>query len=254
MEKKGLKSTFIWKALLRIYGVYSSVLFILTFFIVFPFILMADVFRIPKLALIANHYWAHVFFFLIGVPMHIEGKEFLDKSKNYIFCPNHFSYLDIAILPFVPMPFKFIGKLSIAKVPFFGYMFRKFHITVDRGHLRNRYETYKRGVSALLEGFSLAIFPEGGIKSKTPPEMKPFKEGPFRMAIETGVQLVPVTMPDNWHIFPTDGKFYFRRRKCRMVIHEPIDPAKYTIDQLKEFQQDVFNLIQKELNRLNNLV
>jgi len=74
------------------------------------------------------------------------------------------------------------------------------------------------------------------------------------MAIETGVQLVPVTLPDNWHIFPADGKFYFRRRKCRMIIHEPIDPTKYTMDKLKEFQDDVFELIQEELHALNNFV
>jgi len=244
----------LWKIILRIYGVYSLALFVLTFCLTFPLFVAADMFNKPKLALDANRYWAYVFFFLVGVRMEIKGKSGLKKNKNYILCPNHFSFLDIAILPFVPIPFKYIGKLSIAKVPLFGYMFRKFHITVDRSKIRGSYTSYTMGINALLEGFSLAVFPEGGIKSDAPPQMNRFKEGPFRMAIETGVQLVPVTMPDNWHIFPDDGKYYFRRRRCRMIIHEPIDPAKYSMDKLKQFQDDVYELIQKELHALNVFV
>ena len=248
------KSTFFWKSIQRIYMAYAATLFILTFLCILPLFFLADVFKWHRLALKVNHYWAHVFFFLIGMPMDITSLAKLDKKEKYIFCPNHFSYLDIAILPFVPIPFKFVGKLSIAKVPFFGYMFKRFHITVDRSKMRERYATYSKSVGALLEGFSIAVFPEGGIKSKTPPQMQSFKEGPFRMAIETGTPLVPVTMADNWHIFPDDGRFMFYRRKCRMVIHKPIDPKGFTVDTLSEFQDKVFRLIQKELNRLNSLI
>ncbi len=231
--------------------VYSAIIFVGTFLMIFPLFLLSDLFRWHRLALKVNHYWAHVFFFMVGMPMDIRMETKLNKNEKYIFCPNHFSYLDIAILPFVPVPFKFVGKLSIAKVPFFGYMFKRFHITVDRSKIRERYATYSRSVEALVNGFSLAIFPEGGIKSKQPPQMQGFKEGPFRMAIETGTPLVPITMADNWHIFPDDGRFMFHRRKCRMVVHEPIDPTAFSLDKLADFQNHVRTLIQQELDRLN---
>ena len=248
-----IKSTWLWKILQRIYMVYAAILFIGTFLSILPVFFLADVFNWHRLALKMNHYWAHVFFFLVGMPMDIKMMGKLDKKQNYIFCPNHFSYLDIAILPFVPIPFKFVGKLSIAKVPFFGYMFKKFHITVDRSKIRERYATYGKSVDALNQGFSLAVFPEGGIKSQKPPKLHSFKEGPFRMSIETNTALVPITMADNWHIFPDDGRFKFHRRKCRMIVHEPIDPAGYSIDELGAFQTHVFHLIQNELNRLNGV-
>jgi 1-acyl-sn-glycerol-3-phosphate acyltransferase len=219
-----------------------------------PIYYAADLLNKPKLGLKINHYWSHVFFFLIGIKMDIIQNKKLDKNINYIFCPNHFSFLDIAIMPFLPVPFKYVGKVSIARVPFFGYMFKKFHITVDRAKLRDRYATYTKSLKALLDGFSLTIFPEGGISSLKPPKMARFKEGPFRMALETGVSIVPITLADNWHIFPDDGKFYIRRRKCRMVIHDPINPANYSIDKLKEFQDDVRLLIQTELNKLNQFI
>lgn len=244
----------LWIALQRLYNVYVAFMFALTFVLNMPIFLLALLTKSDRLGLIANHYWAHVFFFLVGVPMVVENKNLIDKKGTYIFCPNHFSFLDIAILPFVPVPFKFVGKVSIARVPLLGFIFRKFHITVDRAKLRDKYATYKKSVDALRQGISLTIFPEGGINSPKPPLMGRFKEGPFRMAKETGVKLVPVTLADNWHMFPDDGRYFFKRRKCRMIIHEPIDPTHYSLAKLSEFQNEVYDLIQKELNRLNAIV
>ena len=235
----------------RIYSAFAVVVFVVTFLIVLPVYLFADVFDKPKLGLIINHYWARVYFFLIGMPIEIEKQFSFDKSRNYILCANHFSFLDVAIMPFVPVPFKYVGKLSIAKIPFFGYMFKKFHITVDREKVRSKYDTYKRSVNALVDGFSLAIFPEGGIKSRNIPTMAGFKEGPFRMALETGVPLVPISFADNWHIFPDDGKYFINRRRCRIIFHEPIDPLQYSLETLNEFQQDVYDIIQKGLDQIN---
>lgn len=236
---------------LRLYMVYAAIMFTITFLMGTPAVLLAVLFKNDKLALYVNHYWAHVFFFIVGVRIELKQSSPIDKKKAYIFCPNHFSFLDIATMPFVPAPFKFVGKVSIAKVPLMGYIFKRFHITVDRAKLRDRYATYKKGVNAIREGCSLTIFPEGGIKSTAPPLLDSFKEGPFRMAIETGAPLVPVTLADNWHIFPDDGKFFFRRKRCRIIVHEPICPSDYSMATIKDFQLKVRETIQQELDRLN---
>ncbi|MEP3387477.1 MAG: lysophospholipid acyltransferase family protein [Reichenbachiella sp.] len=238
--------------LLRIYLIYAGFMFTITFLLGTPVVLLALILKYDKLALVVNHYWAYVFFFLVGIRLEVTKQSKVEKKSTYIFCANHFSFLDIAIMPVMPVPFKFVGKVSIAKVPLMGAIFKRFHITVDRAKLRDRYATYKKGIEALKSNCSLTIFPEGGIRSANPPQMESFKEGPFRMAIETGVSLVPVTLADNWHIFPDDGQFFFRRKKCRIVIHEPIDPSKYTMETLKEFQEDVKKIIQQELSRLNS--
>jgi 1-acyl-sn-glycerol-3-phosphate acyltransferase len=237
------------KFLKVVYTFYASIIFIATFFLVLPVYLFADWFDKPKLGLIVNHYWAKVYFFLIGMPIEIEMQFDFDKKQNYILCANHFSFLDVAIMPFAPIPFKYVGKISISKVPFFGYMFKRFHITVDRDKSRSRYETYKKSISALVGGFSLAIFPEGGIRSTEPPKMASFKEGAFRMSVETGVPLVPVSFADSWHIFPSGGKVIINRRKCRIIFHKPIDPLNYSVDTLKKFKDDVFNIIQNGLDK-----
>ncbi len=76
--------------------------------------------------------------------------------------------------------------------------------------------------------------------------MLPFKNGPFKMAIETGVPVVPVTFLDNWKRFPNDGRFRGQPGKTRVVIHAPIDSRSYTEDQLKE---RTFTTINKTLKK-----
>lgn len=239
----------------RCYLIYTIVIFFNLFLLLVPFFSIALLFNAQKMAVAINRYWGRLFYVLIGVKTVVENAELLDKKGVYIFCPNHFSFLDISLMPMVPVPFKFVGKVSISAVPVFGFFYKKFHITVDRNKLKDRYATYKKSLDALKSGHSLTIFPEGGIHVVHDVAMSRFKEGPFRMAIETGVQLVPVTLADNWDILPDDGKYLMKwKPRSRMIIHQPIDPSKYSLNNLKEFQNDVRQVIQDELNRLNAIV
>ncbi|SMD37864.1 1-acyl-sn-glycerol-3-phosphate acyltransferase [Reichenbachiella faecimaris] len=239
-------------ALRRSYLFYSSVVFFGLFILLIPFFSLAILFNLPTFAVSLNRYWGKLFYTLIGITTVVENKHYLDKKGTYIFCPNHFSFLDITLMPILPVPFKFVGKVSITNIPVFGYFYKKFHITVDREKLKDRYATYQKSVEALRKGYSLTIFPEGGIHASHSTIMGRFKEGPFRMAIETGACLVPITLADNWYILPDDGKFLmFWKRKNRLIIHEPIDPSNYSLSGIKDFQSHVRNQIQQELDRLN---
>ena len=232
---------------------YTGIAFFFVFLILFPFFLLTILFKQKRLGLILSKYWAGMFYFLMGMKIDIENKHLLDKKSTYIFCPNHFSFLDITTMTMVPVPFQFVGKKSLAKIPGFGFYFRNFHISVDRESIRSSYATFKESVESLNEGCSLTVFPEGGINVTNSTELSGFKEGPFRMALKTGVPLVPITIADNWSILPDDGKFQMNwKRKSRVIIHEPIDPSNYEMESLDEFQSDVRKIIQTELNARNN--
>ncbi|MCV9385248.1 lysophospholipid acyltransferase family protein [Reichenbachiella ulvae] len=248
-----MKHNIFLTVILRVYGLFAALLLTLTFLLLFPFFVLADWCGWKRFGLQLNHFWSKIYFPLVGIPVHVEYQGELDPNQSYIFCPNHFSYLDVAILPQLKMPFMYVGKISLAKVPMFGYMFKAFHITVDREKMRQRYATYQQSIEALKNGFSLAIFPEGGIKTENPPKMTPkLKEGPFRMSIETGTPIVPVTLADNWRMFPTDSSLFFYRRKCRVLVHEPIDPKNFNMDQIKEYQSKVHQTIQSQLDQMNS--
>lgn len=162
--------------------------------------------------------------------------------------------MDIPIMAQIPIAVQFVGKESLSKIPGFGFYFRKFHITVNRESLRSSYAAFKESISSLKKNISLTVFPEGGISVGNTTELSEFKEGPFKMALKTGNHLVPVTIADNWRILPDDGEFLMRwKRVSRVIIHEPIDPAKYNLDTLIDFQEEVRSTIQEELNSRNSV-
>src|SRR5258706_8069150 len=173
------------KLLRRLHTAYGFGVFAILFFVLFPFLLIPIVF--PKQFQwigVANRWWAKLLFIFCFLPYRVECRSRLDPCKQYIFCPNHFSYLDIPTMGLTPVNTIFVGKSEMEKIPLFGFMYRKLHITVDRASLKSKFNTVKHSIEALDAGKSLVIFPEGGITTHHPPHMGRFKEGAFRIAIE----------------------------------------------------------------------
>jgi 1-acyl-sn-glycerol-3-phosphate acyltransferase len=145
--------------------------------------------------------------------------------------------------------YAFIGKSSLQKIPLFGYMFRKLHIQVDRSSRLKSHQTYQLALKELRKGRSLVVFPEGGIYTKNPPEMTPFKDGPFRMAIERQVPLVPITFPYNWKVLPDDGSLLFSRHPVLAVVHPPISTTGLQLKDLEALKKETYQTIENELKR-----
>jgi 1-acyl-sn-glycerol-3-phosphate acyltransferase len=236
------------KILRKLHTYYGLTIFTVLFIILFPFFLIPILF--PKqfhLVGVINRWWARLFFPAIFLPYKIECRSRLDPKMQYIFCANHFSYLDIASMGFNPVNAIFVGKNDMENIPLFGFMYRKLHITVDRSSLKSRMNTIKRSLQAIDEGKSLMIFPEGGIATKHPPHMVKFKDGAFRVAIEKQIPIVPVTIPFNWIILPDDPELLLNRKLMKVIFHEPIDTAVYTMERIEELKEKVFAVIHQEL-------
>ena len=123
-------------------GYLFSSLWRLWFLIVFILVFIAFM---PLLffftAIIQNHiivahltrYWSKATLILSFLFPRVEWEEKIDKNKNYIFCPNHVSTLDIPlILAILPVPLQYIGKAEIAKLPLFGYFYKNNSVIVNR--------------------------------------------------------------------------------------------------------------------------
>ncbi len=236
--------------LARLYSIYAALIFALSFLLVFPFVLICI--WTPgwsKYGRKINRFWAKGYFICIFLPVKIQKTDKLEKNKPYIFLANHFSYLDIAMMGFIPGDVLFVGKASIKKAPLFGYYFKSLHIAVDRDRLKSRAETMKRTDQALDSGSSVIIFPEGGIFTQSPPEMIPFKNGAFRMAKDKQIPIIPVTLSYNHLILPDDGKLLLHWRSAKMVLHDPLIPDEYESE--KALKDKCFEVIQNQLNRDN---
>jgi 1-acyl-sn-glycerol-3-phosphate acyltransferase len=234
-----------------IHTVYGLFVFGIVFLLLFPLLMIPIMFpRAHQLVGIINRWWARLILILSFLPFRVEIRGRLQKDRQYIFCPNHFSYLDIPTMGLNPVNALFVGKNDIEKIPLFGFMYRKLHITVDRSKLKSRFETMVKTMAALDEGKSLVIYPEGGITSAAPPEMGSFKDGAFRAAIEKQIPIVPVTIPHNWIILP-DGEFLVHWGVISVIFHEPIETTGLTLDDISSVKETVKNIIATELLKQN---
>jgi 1-acyl-sn-glycerol-3-phosphate acyltransferase len=235
------------KILRGIYTGYAMLIFSLLFFVFFFLLLIPIVNpRLHQWVGICNRWWARLLFLLIGMPWKIEYRTRLDPNKQYIFCPNHFSYADIPVMGLNPINAIFVGKNDMENIPFFGFMYRKLHITVDRGNLKSRIGTYKKSLRALDEGKSLVIYPEGGIVTHKDPVMGKFKDGAFKAAIEKQIALVPVTLPFNWILLPPD-QFLLRWHPIKLIFHEPIETTGLTVKDKDQLKETVYQIMDSEL-------
>ncbi|MEM8965327.1 MAG: lysophospholipid acyltransferase family protein [Bacteroidota bacterium] len=240
------------KIWLRIYSTYGLIVFGGVFLILLPLFFLAMLNRKwHRYALLLNQFWSRAFLLGMGVPAKVHGRHHLKKRQTYVFAPNHFSLLDIALMGYIPKPFVFVGKVSLAKIPLFGDMFRRLHIPVDRNSLKSRYQALQLSMQAVDENKSLVMYPEGGIRTEHPPQLARFKNGPFKVAIEKQIPVVPVTIPFNYLILPDDGKLLMRPRRPVMVIHQPIETKGLTENEQNQLRKQTFQIIEQELKKFH---
>ena len=156
------------------------------------------------------------------------------------------SYIDIPVtFAIMPGVFVFVGKKSLSKIPVFGWVYKKTMILVDRSSNRSSYNAYKHASDRIKNGIGIAIYPEGGIPDEKI-KLQRFKSGAFRLALEQNVDLVPITFLDNKKRFPC-GYEGGSPGKLRVYVHKPVSSEAYSLEQLKDFKEDVYNIINKKL-------
>ncbi|WP_259015413.1 lysophospholipid acyltransferase family protein [Emticicia fluvialis] len=237
------------KLLSQLYTGWCLFWFVLIFLLLYPVVYIS--LQKENWKVVAHHcnrIWGHFFFFLAGMPVKIIYEAEIDPKKTYVFCANHFSYLDIALMGTVLKNyFAFVGKSSVKNIPLFGYMFTQLHIQVDRSSKGSRTKALTRSIKALKSGRSIMIFPEGGIHSTSFPQMvQPFKDGAFSMAIENQVPLVPVSLVDNYKVMP---EILMWPHQIRVVFHAPIDTTGLTKKDLYDLKTQVYGVIQGTLDK-----
>ncbi|MFN7750608.1 MAG: lysophospholipid acyltransferase family protein [Cyclobacteriaceae bacterium] len=224
------------------------VVFTVLFLLFFPVLCIPILFpSLHRLVGIVNRWWAHALFRLSLLPYEVICETSLNRNGTYVFCPNHFSYLDIPAMGLNPVNAIFVGKSAMEKIPLFGFMYRKLHITFDRSSLISKFNTFKQSVEALEQGKSLVIFPEGGMVTHHAPRMGRFKDGAFRAAIEKQIPIVPVTIPNNWIILPDASTLRLHRGLVKVIFHRPIATEGLTLADVDKLKKTVFNVIDQQL-------
>ena len=193
--------------------------------------------------------WMRIWLPLIGCPLRIKGYPSFDKNKNYIIVFNHNALLDVPLSsPFVPGANKTIAKASFAKVPLFGLFYKRGSVLVDRKDEKSRIKSFEMMKAVLNSGMHMCIYPEG-TRNRSALLMKPFYDGAFRLAVETGKEIIPCIIKGTKDAMPIDKFFYLMPHKLSMNFLTPVSPNNLSS---KELNKKVFDLMWKELEKDSN--
>jgi 1-acyl-sn-glycerol-3-phosphate acyltransferase len=143
-----------------------------------------------------------------------------------IFASNHESALDIwALFAALPRGFRFVAKQELFRLPIFGwYLAIGGHIPVDRSNHARSIQSLRRAGQVVRAGTSLVVFPEG-TRSRDG-RIHPFKKGPFVVAEEAGVPVVPIAIAGSGRITPSKV-IAVHPGTIRLAAADPVDPAAY---------------------------
>lgn len=196
-----------------------------------------------------RRYWAVISSALVGFFYRFTYEEPVDWSKTYIVCPNHTSNLDIsAMCVLVNSNCCFMGKEELKDALVTGLFFRTVDIPVNRDSKMSSYRAFKKAAEKLQEGITLIIFPEGKISDDYPPTLHEFKNGPFRLAIEHKIPIIPVSSPNTWHKLWDDGtKHGTRPGVCDIYVHRPIETANMSVDDADSLRDKVYDMIAEKI-------
>ena len=141
---------------------------------------------------------------------------------------NHQSHVDIpAVMGHLPLKMTVIAKKELFRIPFFGQAMRAFGIlSIDRSNRRKSIETLNQAAAILKEQeLSVLAFPEGTRSENG--EISPFKKGPFMLAINSGIPILPVSIKGTYAILPK-GQLWVNPGTVTLVIHPPVETAGVT--------------------------
>jgi len=174
-------------------------------------------------------------------------KQQLSWNQPYIVCANHTSNLDIsAITLMMQGNFAFLGKEELVRNPVLGMFFRTIDIPVNRESKIASFRAFKKADEYLQQGMSLVIFPEGKIGYEYPPILHEFKNGPFRLAIERQIPIVPVCIDQLWKLMWDDGfKYGSHPGVGQLWVHEPIETKGMNVDDADSLKEQVYQKLQQ---------
>ena len=191
--------SFVTGYLKTLFGIYAALIILLVILVGVPFyfvLFATNVFgnRTPHVAHKISIAMAKTLFTFYLIRINVIRKHNLKKDGVYIFVSNHTSLLDVPLCAIVtPITFRYLSKQELVKIPLFGYIIRKLYLSVNRKNEESRALSMEKMKQSLSDGISIYLFPEG-TRNKTNEPLKDFYDGAFRLSIETGIPIVPMTI------------------------------------------------------------
>lgn len=182
-----------------------------------------------------------------GARMVVHDPDKILSNQSAVYVANHVSWFDVFALAAVLPHYRFIAKAELRKVPLFGPAAGKIAaIYVDRKNRKAAFDAYRVAAGQVKEGVSVVVCPEG--TRGTSYALRPFKKGPFVLAIAAQVPIVPVVVFGTREVQPK-GSFRVQPGTIEITILDPIETRGYNYDERDALMRRVWAPMAAELER-----
>lgn len=183
--------------------------------------------------------WARFTALLACMRLNVVGRENVDAKQSYVVVVNHQSAMDIiALYGWLGIDFRWVMKQEIRKVPFLGYAcYRVGHVYIDRKNREAAIKSLETAKGQIHSGTSVLFFPEGTRTSTS--EVQSFKKGAFKMALDLGLPVLPITLNGADYVMP-NKTLKLMPGTVDMTIHPPISTEGMTEDNIEALMQQSF--------------
>jgi 1-acyl-sn-glycerol-3-phosphate acyltransferase len=185
----------------------------------------------------APRWWSAAVLWAAGVKVRIHGLENAGGGEPHIFASNHVSWFDVPALATSLPRYKFVAKAELFKVPIFGKAMRAAGmVEIQRENRKAAFGAYEVAAERIKHGNSVVVFPEGTRGHAYP--LRPFKKGPFVLAIAAGVPIVPVIVHGTIEILPK-GSLWAHPGTIDVHLLEPVKTDGVDYDHREALMQTV---------------
>ena len=235
-----------------LYVVYAFLMFFLLMLVVALFVFVFIFFPAPRSG--NNIYrtcglWASAWFKLIGIRHTIVYERDCDTQGPVVFVVNHQSYMDIPVtVHSVRTPYRILAKSEMAKIPIFGFIYKKATIMVDRSDKDQRAKSYLDLKGTIHKGLSVLVYPEGTFNETGQP-LKHFYDGAFKLAINTQTDIQPMVILDTLDRMHYSSLFSLYPGKCRTVFLPKISVGGFGKKDHGKLKTIVFDTMEAAIRR-----
>jgi 1-acyl-sn-glycerol-3-phosphate acyltransferase len=189
--------------------------------------------------------WAKYCVDATGSQVEVVGLENVPTDRNFVYIGNHQGIFDIPLLlGYIPYQKAFIAKIEILKIPMISDWMKLMKcVFIARKNPRQSIEAMHQGIENVKNGYSMVIFPEG-TRSKGGP-VKEFKPGSFKLAFQSGADIVPVTIDGTWKLYEEHNKI--KPANIKLTIHPAVKTEGLSKDELRDIPAQVQKIVESAL-------
>lgn len=173
--------------------------------------------------------WTRALLWAGGVTVRVHGADRIGDGRDpRIFASNHVSWYDVFVLAATLPRYAFVAKAELLRIPVFGAGARAVGtVPIERENRKSAFASYEAAAAQVRGGRPIVVFPEGTRGRAYP--LRPFKKGPFVLAIAAQVPVVPVVMHGTMAIMPK-GEWRIRSGIVDLHFLEPVPTTGLTYD------------------------